>query len=657
MTPDQIVAIVLALTSPQTAEPLFPVIAAGGADPRYPIVASPCPRPLAPYEVEGRTVACGKVSVPKNHAEPEGRRISLTFMIFKSRSLSPAPDAVVHLHGGPGGGIIEDVGLTSIFFEQMRARRDVVAFDQRGVDTSAGPDSRCFETVAADPVALAEATRGSGDTLALTRKLTTACLDEIKANGADITTINTQQNARDVSAVMHTLGYPAYNIYGASYGTKLGQEVMRSAPAGLRAVVLDSVAPVQVSLYDTVALPHAEAIQSTFDACKADLKCDAAYPDLQKRYWSLWSKIDAAPLRTPQGQITSDDLYDLLDSRNSLRSKLQGVTSYVPKIIAELETGEGQTYFDIKSGRTTLQPTPDSALSGLSGLDPDSRAFAELALRRAQIGKQNDQAVASALSRLDADRAASASGTGLVDEFESALLDAARALDEQARPAFAADYLRLRVGKPTPEALSAMLGRHFEGDSLARLDALLGVMNLGQVEEVFGRIGKDNKALDHVLFGDFQLQMFACQEDMDNNSPAGAAAVSSRLRAEFGWPEKMTKPYEDWLVTRFFPLCGLFKPHPRPGYHDPVTSPIPTLVLQGALDTQTAPSWGALMASTLPRGQFAFFPESGHGTLLFSQCSRDISAAFLENPEARVDTSCTMALVPSFVLPDGSRSK
>ena len=148
MTPDQIIALVLALTSPPPAEPLFPVIAAGGADARYPVAVAPYPRPLAPYEIEGRTIACCKVSVPENHAKPDGRRIDLTFMIFKSRSLAPAPDAVVHLHGGPGSGIVNRVSLTSTFFEHLRARRDVVAFDQRGVDASASAESRCFATLA-----------------------------------------------------------------------------------------------------------------------------------------------------------------------------------------------------------------------------------------------------------------------------------------------------------------------------------------------------------------------------------------------------------------------------------------------------------------------------------------------------------------------------
>ena len=175
--------------------------------------------------------------------------------------------------------------------------------------------------------------------------------------------------------------------------------------------------------------------------------------------------------------------------------------------------------------------------------------------------------------------------------------------------------------------------------------------------QVFERIGTDNSAIDDVLLGQFQLQMFACQEDMVLNGPATIPAANAKLRSDFGWPEKMTAEIEQGMISSFYKPCDEFEKHPRPGMNDPVTAAIPTLAMQGALDSQTAPSWGALMVSTLPRGQLAFFPESGHGTFVFSQCSRDIGAAFLDNPEAKVDTSCTKRLEPSFVLPDGSLSR
>jgi len=270
----------------------------------------------------------------------------------------------------------------------------------------------------------------------------------------------------------------------------------------------------------------------------------------------------------------------------------------------------------------------------------------------------NDALIETALTRLEADRAAATRGAGLVDEFDAALLAAARALpDQEGRVAFASDYLRLRSGEPSRAALAAMLSRQFTGDTLARLETLAQMLNDDQMAQVFARIGADNSALDRVLLEGFQTDMFACQEDMDINSPAGAAAVSARLQSEYGWPKSLTDIYESSLNATFFDLCKEFSPQPRPGFHDPVTAPIPTLVLQGAFDTQTAPSWGALMVSSLPKGRLVFLPESGHGTLPFSQCAKDIGSAFLENPEAPFDASCAEALTPAFLLPDGTWSR
>jgi pimeloyl-ACP methyl ester carboxylesterase len=141
------------------------------------------------------------------------------------------------------------------------------------------------------------------------------------------------------------------------------------------------------------------------------------------------------------------------------------------------------------------------------------------------------------------------------------------------------------------------------------------------------------------------------------NGPATIPAASARLRDEFGWPEPMIAEVETGMNATVYGPCEEFERHPRPGMNDPVTADIPTLVLQGTLDTQTAQSWGPIMASSLPKGQLAILPESGHGTFLFSECSRDIAASFLDNPAAPVNTSCTAGLVPGFLLPDGTRTR
>jgi pimeloyl-ACP methyl ester carboxylesterase len=457
---------------------------------------------------------------------------------------------------------------------------------------------------------------------------------------------------------MQALGFPSYNIFGTSYGTKLGQEVMRSAPDGLRAVILDSVWPVQVPMYDLMGLPLAENIRSLFDRCAADAACAAAYPDLEARFWALWAKLEVAPLPSAQGPISGRSLAILLIGRNNYSPVGQRYTGYLPKMIAELEKGDPRTFEEISAGRLGLPTSPETALAGLSGLDADTQGFAESALRLAQMGKLNEEAVRAALVRLEASRNRAVRGTDLVDAFEAALAEAAMALpDHPARVAFGADYLLLRAGDHTDDALGDMLARHFDGAALAGLLALKDRMTDVQIGQVFERVGADNSGIDDVLVGQFQLQMFACQEDMVLNGPATIPQASAMLQAEFGWPEAMTAEIEQGMIAGVYGPCEEFAQHPRPGMNDPVTADIPTLVMQGELDTQTAPSWGALMVSTLPRGQLAFFPESGHGTFIFSQCSRDIGAAFLDNPGAPVDTSCTADLIPAFLLPDGTWSR
>jgi pimeloyl-ACP methyl ester carboxylesterase len=494
--------------------------------------------------------------------------------------------------------------------------------------------------------------------MALGRKAIRACLEEIAASGADISTINTLQNARDVAALMQALGYASYNIFGTSYGTKLGQEVMRSAPEGLRAVVLDSVWPVQVPMYDLMGLPLAENIRSVFTLCAADAACAAAYPDLEARFWALYARLQAAPLASPQGPVTGRTLTTLLIGRNSFGPGNQGITGYVPQLIAELEAGETATLVALSTHRLGMPVTASSALAGLSGLDADTQRFAEAALRLAEMGEISAKAVETALVGLEAARDRDVRETGLVDVFDVALGDAAKALpNAAARVAFGSDYLMLRAADPGAAALDALLTKHFGGATLAGLRGLTERMTADQVAQAFDRVGADNRGIDDMLVGQFDLQMFACQEDMEINGPATIPVASAQLRDEFGWPEDLIAELEAGMDMAMYGPCSEFERHPRPGMNDPVTADIPTLVLQGTLDTQTAPSWGPLLASTLPKGQLAILPESGHGTFIFSDCSRDMAAAFLDNPAAPVNTACTAALVPGFLLPDGTWSR
>ena len=68
-----------------------------------------------------------------------------------------------------------------------------------------------------------------------------------------------------------------------------------------------------------------------------------------------------------------------------------------------------------------------------------------------------------------------------------------------------------------------------------------------------------------------------------------------------------------------------------------MTSDIPALVLYGLNDTQTSSADALDTAANLGNARALGFPEAGHGALIFSQCAKDIGAAFLESADQRVD--------------------
>ena len=63
---------------------------------------------------------------------------------------------------------------------------------------------------------------------------------------------------------VQALGFDRITFYGASYGTELGQYLMRQSTANLRAVVLDAVVPTQFNLVTQVSSVKQRIAQKYF---------------------------------------------------------------------------------------------------------------------------------------------------------------------------------------------------------------------------------------------------------------------------------------------------------------------------------------------------------------------------------------------------------
>lgn len=246
----------------------------------YPTAPRTCPKPL-PSEVEGESYSCGVLSVPENYAKPNGRTLELSYAVLKSTSLSPAPDPVIYLEGGPGASALAGLSSYATVFAGLRAKRDLILFDQRGTLYSerlgCNPAVLAVESYAESDPKLA-AMLDKIEKLEAEAELTpsqTAAIYGICAGllreAPDLDQYNSRTNAQDVSNLAQALGYGAYNFYGVSYGTRLALNVLRTALKNVLSVVLDSSYPPQLNNYENDPALYDEAFVNLFCLCAEDL--------------------------------------------------------------------------------------------------------------------------------------------------------------------------------------------------------------------------------------------------------------------------------------------------------------------------------------------------------------------------------------------------
>lgn len=655
MTPEQIITAVALLLSAD-ANPAFDTLRAGGYDPHYPVEIIACPETTSPLDVEGHSLICGTVSVPEDYLMPENRRVALRFVLGRAHSSNPFDDPVVYLHGGPAGGALKSIAqVTDTILGNFRVHRDVVSFDQRAAMLSS-ETVRCYDNMAEHIVDIARSVEGVADpdadqTFDMTA-FNMACVEELYASEADLGQYHTPNNARDVRAVMSALGYPTYNIFGISYGTRLALEVLRTAPDGVRSVIIDGVAPPTVKLYDDLFPPHQDAMDALFEQCAADTACNAAYPDLQQKFAELGAALEANPIPAVRGlsPVNADVLYSVINARTSFsQAWVHDLTRFLPRIIYELSDGDPTTfdwYVHTFGEADTASASTDMA--GVTArLSQDEQVLVEAIVQSAQMGQSLNDTVKTMLDQLKHDIAINRVNVNVAEAFDrratAALAGMTRTDAQQAMQ----DYARLQTAAPSRAVLSNWVRSHIIGPERRTLLDLISAMSDADIARTFVIADQEVTKYQQIVESDLGLQIYACQEDFPYNSLDGYNAVV----ASFPYDLITTSDTVADFVA-FYETCSHFKPVGTPDFHTPVVSNVPVLSLGGTNDTQTSWKWSALAAETLPNARVVIFPNAGHGSSLYSKCGQDMTAKFIIDPEAPLDESCVGNLLPKWVLPE-----
>lgn len=223
---------------------------------------------------------CHEISVPLDPQHKEAGQLKLHVAVAPAFRPIPNSDPVFVLAGGPGEAGSDVVVLLDSAFKRIRATRDIVFIDQRGTGLSG--KLRC------DGEQIDDANTDSALGEAVGK-----CVKSLKYPLAAFTTANA---AADIEQVRLALGYGKVNIFGGSYGTRLGQQYARSYPGSVRTLILDGVAaPDQV--IPAGAQDAQLALEGVFKRCAGDKACAQAYPQLRKEFETLLARVDAGAVK------------------------------------------------------------------------------------------------------------------------------------------------------------------------------------------------------------------------------------------------------------------------------------------------------------------------------------------------------------------------
>ncbi len=290
------------------------------------------------------STVCGWLEVPERWDMPDDTdTVRLHVAIFSAGPNSNAP--TVYLEGGPGGDPLENIGLSfDILFGQLVSSSDIVVFGQRGT-VMADPSLQCDEAIEYSLENL-DSTAPVEELVAGELASYEACAQRLASADIDTEGYNSVQNAHDVEALRLALGHDQWNVLGISYGTRLGQTLLRLFPDGLRAVILDSVLSMDRDPSVDQPVTAKRAFEVLWARCDESPVCSSSYPNLETRFFDLVEALDESPVAFQTTDAATGELYDVAYSGDALLeesfSALYSKAAFaaIPELVAQLEAGE-----------------------------------------------------------------------------------------------------------------------------------------------------------------------------------------------------------------------------------------------------------------------------------------------------------------------------
>ena len=294
------------------------VLSIGPAANAEPLTLSECRISAGPgaSSIEAR---CGTLSRPLDPSGEEPGEIELRVAVVPALNLTPEPDPLLPIAGGPGQGSVDFYTAYAWAFESVRRDRDILLIDQRGTGESATMNCEFDEDLI----------EGEFST-ELTIEYTEQCLEQLPYDPRFFTT---SVAVRDIEAVREALGYPSLNLYGVSYGSRVAQHFARRYPASTRTLVIDGVVPPQISLGPEIATESQKAIDRILARCEEDDACNERFPHIDETFARIVEQLKRSPVSIQVPDPSTGRLQDLEFGSGELATAIR-LLAYHPNSVA-----------------------------------------------------------------------------------------------------------------------------------------------------------------------------------------------------------------------------------------------------------------------------------------------------------------------------------
>jgi pimeloyl-ACP methyl ester carboxylesterase len=304
----------------------------------------------------GQEFTFGYLEVLENRNDPDSRTIEIPIYIFKSRSHNPKRDPIIYTVGGPGSTTMPSAQYMNYY--KYLDDRDFILVEQRG-NYYAKPHLDCPEW----SQAIYESNQPDFDRKDYNMVFENAakkCRERLENIGIDLNGYNTNEIAADINDLVNVLEIEKYNLLTISYSTKIAQVLMRDYPDKIRSVVMDSPLPLEVS-YDEESVQNIlESVSKLLADCENDEKCNAAYPNIEARFFKYLEEKTINPLRVEiENPKNGDSETFYLKGDDLITVFTSALTGDVPNIPFEINRLLNNDLTSIKEQLSYLFELPD----------------------------------------------------------------------------------------------------------------------------------------------------------------------------------------------------------------------------------------------------------------------------------------------------------